>query len=291
MLKTQPLSYRLYAPADYPAAPVSSPLVLDSPHSGTTYPPDFAPAIDFGALRTAEDTWVDDLWSGALELGVPMVAAAFPRAYIDANRAADEIDALLLDAPWDGPVNETGKVKLGKGLIWRMLDDGTPLYDRKLSVAEVHHRIDACWKPYHQAVSQLLDAAHQRFGKVWHINCHSMPSVAGAYATDKPGLVHPDFVLGDRDGSTSAPAFREFVAAWLRAKGYNVTENDPYKGVELVRAFGNPAAGRHSLQIEVNRKLYMDEVTLRPHEGYARLQADLRGLSEALVAWMRGQVA
>jgi N-formylglutamate deformylase len=290
MFKTQPLSFRLQAPADYPVSAVSVPLVLDSPHSGTAYPPDFAPAVNFGALRTAEDTWVDDLWSGALALGVPMVAAAFPRSYIDANRAADEIDPLLLDGNWNGSINESAKVKLGKGLIWRMLDDGTPLYDRKLSVDEVSHRIEACWKPYHRALGQLLDAAHAHFGKVWHINCHSMPSVAGEYATDKPGLVHPDFVLGDRDGSTAAPAFRQFVAAWLRERGYDVAENDPYKGVELVRAFGAPTLGRHSLQIEVNRKLYMDEISLRPGPGYAKLQTDLSELAAALVVWIRKQI-
>jgi N-formylglutamate amidohydrolase len=290
MLKTQPLSFRLLAPAGYPQSAASVALVLDSPHSGSSYPPDFAPAIDIGVLRTAEDTWVDDLWSGALALGVPLIGASFPRSYIDPNRAADEIDALLIDGSWDGPINASGKVKLGKGLIWRMLDDGTPLYARKLSVAEVRHRIEACWKPYHQAVGEVLDAAYARFGKVWHINCHSMPSVAGLYATDKPGLIHPDFVLGDRDGTTSAPEFREFVAAYLRQRGYGVAINDPYKGVELVRAFGDPAQGRHSLQIEVNRKLYMDETTLRPSSGYARLQSDLTGLVAELASWIGRQV-
>jgi len=288
---TQPLSYRLDLPQQYPDSDSSAPLVLDSPHSGTAYPPDFAAAVDFGALRTAEDTWVDDLWGDALDMGVPMIAAAFPRAYIDANRSPDEIDELLLDEVWPDAINASPKVKLGKGLIWRMLDDGTPLYNRKLTVAEVRHRIDACWKPYHAALGQVLDAAHQKFGKVWHINCHSMPSVAGAYATDRPGLVHPDFVLGDRDGSTSDPAFREFIAAWLRGRGYNVTVNDPYKGVELVRAFGRPEEGRHSLQIEINRKLYMDEVSLRPSENYGRLKADLRELTAALITWTRAQTA
>lgn len=118
-----------------------------------------------------------------------------------------------------------------------------------------------------------------------------MPSVAGAFATDQPGLVHPDFVLGDRDGSTSDPAFREFVAAWLRERGYDVSVNDPYKGVELVRAFGRPADGRHSLQIEINRKLYMDEVSLRPNDNYPRLKAHLRELTAALVDWTRAQAA
>jgi N-formylglutamate amidohydrolase len=290
MLKTEPLSFRLLAPADYPAGAAAAPLVLDSPHSGTTYPPDFAPSVDFGSLRTAEDTWVDDLWSGAQDMGVPIISATFPRSYIDVNRAADEIDPLLLDSPWPETLTPSSKVKLGKGLIWRMLDDGTPLYARKLSVEEVRHRIEACWKPYYRAVAQLLDAAHARFGKVWHINCHSMPSVAAAYATEKPGLVHPDFVLGDRDGTTADPAFRRFVAEWLRARGYDVAENDPYKGVELVRCFGRPAEGRNSLQIEVNRKLYMDETTLRPGPGYSRLQADLRGLTAALLAWMTPQL-
>ncbi|MGN6657718.1 MAG: N-formylglutamate amidohydrolase, partial [Achromobacter mucicolens] len=171
MRLTQPLSYRFDLPQHYPDSEISVPLVLDSPHSGTTYPPDFAAAVDFGALRTAEDTWVDDLWSDAIEMGVPMIAAAFPRAYIDANRAADEIDELLLDAAWPDAINPSPKVKLGKGLIWRMLDDGTPLYNRKLTVDEVRHRIDACWKPYHAALGQVLDNAHRKFGKVWHINC------------------------------------------------------------------------------------------------------------------------
>ncbi|AHV91184.1 N-formylglutamate amidohydrolase [Bordetella holmesii] len=283
-----PLSYRLDLPQSFPQA---APLVLDSPHSGTSYPPDFAASVDFGALRTAEDTWVDDLWGDAIDLGVPLIAASFPRAYIDANRSAEEVDPLLLDTPWDGPMTDSPKVKLGKGLIWRMLDDGTPLYDRKLSIDEVRHRINACWKPYHAKLAEVLDQTHAHFGKVWHINCHSMPSVAGAFATDRPGLVHPDFVLGDRDGSTSDPAFREFIAKWLRQRGYNVTVNDPYKGVELVRAFGNPAQGRHSLQIEINRKLYMDEVSLRPTDGYPRLKSDLRELTAALIDWTRAQTA
>ncbi|CCN23925.1 putative hydrolase [Bordetella bronchiseptica 1289] len=291
MFITQPLSYRLDLPTEYPHAQSSAPLVLDSPHSGAAYPPDFAPSVSAGALRTAEDTWVDDLWGDAVGLGVPLIAASFPRSYIDANRAVDEIDPLLLAQPWPEAINESPKVKLGKGLVWRMLDDGTPLYDRKLSVDEVRHRIEACWKPYHRALGAVLDQAHARFGKVWHINCHSMPSVAGAFATDQPGLVHPDFVLGDRDGSTSDPAFREFVAAWLRERGYDVSVNDPYKGVELVRTFGRPADGRHSLQIEINRKLYMDEVSLRPNDNYPRLKAHLRELTAALVDWTRAQAA
>lgn len=287
-IETLPLSYRYLHRTQVAGEPV--PLVLDSPHSGTEYPPDFNSAVPHGQLRTAEDTWVADLWAGALDHGVPLLAARFPRSYIDANRSLDEVDPLLLAEPWPEPLPESAKVRLGKGLIWRMLDDGTPIYDRKLSLHEVRHRIDACWKPYHERLLAAIRETHVACGQVWHINCHSMPSVAAKFATDKPGLVHPDFVLGDRDGETAAPAFREFVAAFLRERGYSVAINDPYKGVEIVRQCGNPVEGRHSLQVEINRKLYMDEITLRPNEGFDRLRRDLADLTVEMLRWMRGQL-
>lgn len=288
-IHTLPLSYRFIHRSGAATAPV--PLILDSPHSGTEYPPDFNSAVPHGQLRTAEDTWVDDLWAGALDYGVPLLAARFPRSYIDANRSPEEIDPALLEAPWPEPLPDSPKVRLGKGLIWRLMDDGTPIYDRKLSLEEVRHRIDACWNPYHARLQSSVDAIHAACGQVWHINCHSMPSVAAQFATDKPGLVHPDFVLGDRDGETAAPAFREFVAQFLKGRGYSVTINDPYKGVEIVRRYGNPARGRHSLQIEVNRKLYMDEVSLRPHAGFDRLRTDLADLTGQMLGWMQAQLA
>lgn len=280
------LSYRYLAPASSLADSAYIPLILDSPHSGTEYPPDFGAAIDIAALRTAEDTWVADLWDTAPELGVALLAARFPRSYIDANRGLEEIDPLLLEQPWPQPLPESAKVRLGKGLIWRMMDDGTALYQRSLSHEEVRWRIAQCWQPYHDRLQALVDQAHAQFGQVWHINCHSMPSVAGAYATDQPGLHHPDFVLGDRDGSTAAPEFHEFIAQFLRGVGYSVSINDPYKGVEIVRRYGDPAHGRHSLQIEINRRLYMDEHSLRPNAGFAPLRQHLKELMLALRDWI-----
>lgn len=284
------LSYHYYAPEAYPAGPEHAALVLDSPHSGVQYPPDFAPAIDFAHLRTAEDTWVADLWADAPDIGIALLAARFPRSYIDANRGLDEIDPLLLDQPWPEPLPESAKVRLGKGLIWRLMDDGTPLYQRSLTHAEVHRRIRECWQPYHEKLQSVIDTVHTRFGRVWHINCHSMPSVAGAFATDKPGCSHPDFVLGDRDGATAAPQFHQFIANWLKQRGYSVAVNDPYKGVEIVRRHGAPQQGRHSLQIEINRKLYMDEVSLRPHAGFEPLRENLRQLMLALKKWTAEQL-
>jgi N-formylglutamate deformylase len=275
-------------PADVHVCPGTTPLVLDSPHSGTAYPVDFAHVCDPAVLRRAEDTHVEKLYDFAPALGVAWIEALFPRSYLDANRDLTEIDVELMDAPWPGPIatdpRVLSKVRLGKGLIWRSTDEGVPLYARQLTVAEVQSRIERCWKPYHAAVAQAIDAAHAAHGYSIHINCHSMPAVASQYATDFPGLVHADFVIGDRDGSTASPALSQRLVEHLRGAGYDVAYNHPYKGVELVRRYGDPARQRHGIQIEINRKLYMDEATLALHEGAAALKADLRSMVEMLLA-------
>src|SRR5690606_24568411 len=135
----------------------------------------------------------------------------------------------------------------------------------------VQSRIDQCWKPYHAAVSQAIDEAHARHGYSIHVNCHSMPAIASSHATDFPGEAHADFVVGDRDGTTASAALSEVICMHLRAQGYDVAYNHPYKGVELVRRYGDPAAGRHSIQLEVNRKLYMSEKTLELSPGFDTL--------------------
>jgi len=266
-----------------------TPLVLDSPHSGTVYPEDFRPVCEFATLRRAEDTHVEKLYDFASDMGAAWIEAHFPRSYLDANRDMTEVDTTMLDGPWTDPVSSDprvlSKVRLGKGLIWKLTDEGLPIYDRPLTVAEVRQRIDQCWRPYHAAVAQAIDEAHARHGYSIHINCHSMPAIAGSHATDFPGLAHADFVIGDRDGSTADPALSQRLCAHLRARGYSVDYNHPYKGVELVRRHGDPAANRHSIQVEINRKLYMDEATLALDEaGAARLQADLRAMVEMLLA-------
>ena len=176
------------------------------------------------------------------------------------------------------------KVRLGKGLIWRCTDEGVDIYDRKLNAAEVRRRIERCWRPYHAAVAQAIADAHARHGYSIHLNCHSMPAVAASHATEFPGLVHADFVIGDRDGSSASPALSSLVCEVLRGFGYDVSYNHPYKGVELVRRYGDPVAHRHSIQVEVNRKLYMDERTLQTHAGFAVLRGHLRELVQRLLA-------
>jgi N-formylglutamate deformylase len=269
--------------------PGSTPLVLDSPHSGTSYPADFGSACDLPTLRRAEDTHVEKIYAFAPSMGVAWIEAHFPRSYLDANRDTTELDTTLLDGEWSGPLatdpRVLSKVRLGKGLIWKFTDEGLPIYQRKLTVAEVQGRIDRCWTPYHSAVRQAIDAAHARHGYSIHINCHSMPAVAASHATEFPGLVHADFVVGDRDGSTASPALSQLIVEHLRGCGFSVDYNHPYKGVELVRRYGEPARHRHSIQVEINRKLYMDERTLEIDPvGMARLQQALKALTERLLA-------
>ncbi|MDR2332983.1 N-formylglutamate amidohydrolase [Diaphorobacter ruginosibacter] len=267
----------------------STPLVLDSPHSGTDYPADFRSALPLSVLRQAEDTHVEKLYDFAADLGAAWVEAHFPRIYLDANRDTTEIDVDLFDAAWPHEVTRDEvvlqKVRLGKGLIWRCTDDGRPIYDRQLSVAEGQQRIAQCWVPYHDAVARAIDEAHARHGYSIHINCHSMPSVAASHATLHPGLAHADFVIGDRDGSTSSPALSRRICDFLKARGYDVEYNHPYKGVELVRRYGKPEQDRHSIQIEINRRIYMDEETLAISQpGFDRLKKDLRDLVDMLLA-------
>jgi N-formylglutamate amidohydrolase len=177
----------------------------------------------------------------------------------------------------------SGKAALGKALIWRTLDDGRPIYARKLAVGEVVARIERCHAPYHATLRARIRATQARFGVSYHVNCHSMNAVAGSQGEGGAGSARADFVLGDRDGTTCEPGFTQAARRILQALGYAVKVNDPYKGVELVRAYSDPLAGRHSLQIEVNKRLYMDERTRERHAGFTTVQAHLQTLVEALV--------
>ncbi len=263
------------------------PVIYDSPHSGTVYPPDFDYAVDFAELRRAEDTHVEKLYAAAPLHGAALLAARFPRSYVDANRSLLDIDAELLEGDWPGPINSSRKTSKGIGLVWRLTDTGAPIYKRKLSIAEVQARITNHYAPYHKALRDAINSARKHYGAVWHIDCHSMPATSNVLSEEGPGVARADFVLGDRDGTTCSPGFTEFVAKTLRSMGYDVRINDPYKGVELVRAYSDPSDQRHSLQIEVNRKLYMDEVTREPNGGFEALQTNITKLVAAISSYAR----
>jgi N-formylglutamate amidohydrolase len=258
-------------------------LVLDSPHSGHDFPADFDAIVSEAELRESEDCYVDELYAAAQELGVPLLAATFPRTYLDPNRHAGDVDLELIEGPWPWEYRPSGKARIGKSLVWRTLEDGRPIYGRKLAPEAVRRRIHRFHGPYHQTLKEHLDTGYHRFGKVYHINCHSMRCVAGKQSEDGAGSVRPDFVIGDRDGTTCEPRFTEIVRSTLAGMGYRVTVNDPYKGVELIRAYSDPKAGRHSLQIEINKRLYMDEATLRKNVGFSSLQKNLGELLRTIL--------
>ncbi len=265
------------------------PVVFDSPHSGANYPDDFRHALPRSLVRRAEDAFVNELYESAPAYGATLLHALFPRAYIDPNRAPDDIDESLLEEPWPDGACPSPKVALGIGLIAKREPDGF-LYDRKLSVAEVRNRLDRYYWPYHRELEHALDECHDRFDMVWHVNCHSMAAVSTEISPEGPGVERPDFCIGDRDGSTCDRAFTEVVVETLRALGYEVTVNDPYKGVELIRRYADPTRNRHSLQIEVNRALYMDEQRIERANGFARLQANLTRLIGEICEFARGQL-
>jgi N-formylglutamate deformylase len=271
MATTAPIA--LHGPADEGRAIA---LVCDSPHSGTHYPEDFGPAVAMAALRRSEDTHVDALWSGVPAVGGTLLCANFPRSYIDTNRDEADIDLSMIEGGWPHPVRPSPRcLQLGIGLIWRETPERLPIYNRKLSPQQVAVRISDYWRPYREALAQQLEGAATRWGGYWHLNLHSMPSNAYERLGLPATKALADVVLGDRNGTTCSPEFRDLVAGAFRGRGYSVAINDPYEGVELVRIAGAPQHNRHSLQIEINRAVYMNEKTREPGPGFAALQADI----------------
>lgn len=272
------LPYRVHAQDASPG----SPLVFDSPHSWPHWPADAPrPVAAPAALRTSCDTWVDAIWAEAIGSAAPLLAARFHRAYIDANRARDDIDPELLEGPWPGTLDPSDKSRRGFGLLRRLALPAVPMYDRPLAIADVEHRLRRCYDPYHAKLAELIAAAHRRHGVALHIDCHSMKSVGNAMNEDD-GKPRPDFVVSDLDGRCADALLVRWIATTLAQQGYRVQVNDPYRGGELIRRHGRPVEGRHSVQIEINRALYMDEERFVRTPGYAPLVAHLRQLVRQL---------
>ncbi|MEY3778401.1 MAG: hypothetical protein RL103_609, partial [Pseudomonadota bacterium] len=258
------------------------PLVMDSPHSSSTFPQDFNACLPLEDLRDGEDVFIDALWSHAPQHGAHLLLAEFARTYIDPNRHVGDVDLSMIDGEWPHTYVPSGKANIGKSLIWRTLDDGRPIYDRKLSIDEVHQRIQRYALPYQAQLQKLIDTHHQTFGVCYHINCHSMSAVSGKMGEGGPGIARADVVLGDRDGTTCNAEFTHLVKDFMQGCGYAVKINDPFKGVELVRAFSNPAQGKHSLQIELNKRLYTDATGRGKGANYDKLAQDLQQLTAVL---------
>ncbi|MEM9169464.1 MAG: N-formylglutamate amidohydrolase [Pseudomonadota bacterium] len=264
-------------------ASATTPLIFASPHSGRRYTADFlnASRLDRIALRQSEDSYVDLLFDAAPRFGAPLLRALFPRAYVDVNRSADELDRRMFsDAAPATADSRSSRVLAGLGVIPRIVADGHDIYARKLKFAEARRRLKAFYEPYHAALRGLVDDALARHGCAVLIDCHSMPSVGGAPLT--PGEKPIDFVLGDRFGAACAPSLTSLVERTLMKMGYSVSRNAPYAGGYVAAAYGRPAEGVHVLQLEINRALYLDERRITRTEGFEPLRDNMHVLVGAL---------
>jgi N-formylglutamate amidohydrolase len=266
------------------------PLVFSSPHSGRYYPPDFiaASCLDPHTLRASEDAYVDELFSAAPHHGAPLIQAGYARAYLDVNREAWEMDPEMFDGPLPDYVNaRSGRVAAGLGTIARVVASGTAIYAGRMPFAEAEYRVARVYRPYHQTLSRLLDRTRAQFGCAVLVDCHSMPSCGGSWG-DMPlkslGGAMPDIILGDRYGRSCHGEVTIAAQQALLAQGFRVVRNDPYSGGFNTRHYGVPREGRHALQIEINRALYMDEQTLGRGEGFAPLREAMTALILALSA-------
>ena len=269
------------------------PLIFASPHSGHTYPEAFIAAsrLDPVTLRRSEDAFVDEIYAAAPNHGAPLLRALFPRAFVDPNRESYELDPAMFADPLPDYVNtKSPRVAAGLGTIARVVTSGEEIYRNKLRFLDARRRIDANYRPYHAALRRLLDDTRRRFGACLLIDCHSMPSVGGPMDADA-GSTRVDFILGDRHGTSCAPAVTDFAEQAIESLGYVVTRNDPYAGGFTTRHYGRPREAVHALQIEINRSLYMDERTIRHGEGMPALIRRINRLIEALVGIDRDVLA
>jgi N-formylglutamate amidohydrolase len=272
-------AFRVRRAAD---GPPPTPLVFASPHSGRFYPDDMmsAAALDAVSIRRSEDALVDDLIAEAPAHGAAVIAASYARAYIDLNREPFELDAsMFADELPEFARARTARVAAGLGAIARVVSEGQEIYRRKLTFAEARRRIEDAHRPYHAALQALIAEAKAAHGFAILLDWHSMPAAAArAGGRERPA----DIVLGDRFGAACAGVLTARVEREFEALGYRVVRNTPYAGGYTTEHYGQPGRRAHALQIEINRALYLDEATLSPTRGFARLKAHLGRLASAL---------
>ncbi|WP_029004133.1 N-formylglutamate amidohydrolase [Azorhizobium doebereinerae] len=258
----------------------AGPFVFNSPHSGRIYPRAFVEQtrLDFETLRRSEDSFVDELFADVVDAGMPLMRALFPRAFLDLNREPYELDPRMFDGRLPAFANTRSiRVSGGLGTIARVVGDAQEIYQKRLSVAEAMERIETYYKPYHQALRRLISRTHRAFGAAVLVDCHSMPS--GPVREDLP---RADFVLGDRYGTSCAGMVADLLEQELGARGYAVVRNKPYAGGYITEHYGNPAAGLHAVQVEINRGLYMDEASYARGPDFQRVRADLAAVAARL---------
>jgi len=244
------------------------PFVFASPHSGRLYPLNFTAKsrLTPEALRRSEDAYVDELFDAVTDFGCPFLAAEFPRAYVDTNRAANELDPAMFDAPLTVPVAVPGaRVNAGLGVIPRVVRDGVDIYRDKLSAGEAENRLSRFYRPYHATLAALVDETRRRFGCAVVVDCHSMPSVPAV----------SEIVFGDCNGTATSPQLIRHVERSFALQGFATARNTPYAGGYTTHLYARRQTGVHALQIEVNRALYLDEERIAKTAGFASVKGRL----------------
>ena len=256
--------------------------VFASPHSGTVYPTEMGadPSLDDASLRSAEDALVDRLIAPGVDLGATVVLARLGRAWVDLNRDPADLDPLLIEGAPDGAVSP--RTAAGYGVIPRLTGDGRALYDRRLTLDEARDRIARSHQPYHQALSDGMEAARARHGEAVLVDWHSMPARATQGAGGARG---PDVVLGDRHGSSCSTGLTRRLRRAFEALGWRVALNQPYAGGWTTQSWGRPSEGFHAIQIELNRALYFDETVRSPGPGWSRTE---KGVARVIATLLDG---
>lgn len=265
-------AFTLYAPARR-----QTPVIFSSPHSGRDYSAAFlaASVLDARLIRSSEDAFVDDLFRAAPDFGAPLIAARAPRAFIDLNRAPDELDAGVIEGVARGTHNP--RIASGLGVIPRVVAGGRAIYRGKIALAEAEDRLNRHWHPYHAALKALTEQAYQTFGQSIVIDCHSMPHEA-IESHARPGTLPPEVVLGDRFGAAASREVMDQIEAAFLGTGLRVSRNSPFAGAYITQAFGRPSRGFHVVQVEIDRALYMDENAITPLPHFAQFQTLLTGI-------------
>jgi N-formylglutamate amidohydrolase len=257
------------------------PIAFNSPHSGRVYPPAFVTAsrLDLPVLRRSEDSFVDELAAGVVARGHPLMRAHFPRCYIDVNREPYELDPRMFEGRLPSFANTRSmRVAGGLGTLARVVGEAQEIYPDRIPVADAMARIDLLYKPYHRALRRLLTRIHAKFGAAVLVDCHSMPSSAG-YREERS---RSDIVLGDRYGTSCARVVSDTIERAFRELGYTFSRNKPYAGGFITEHYGNPGSGLHTVQLELNRALYMDERRYERGAGFAQLAHDLTAIADRL---------
>lgn len=252
-------------------------VVFASPHSGRDYPESFLrrAVLNASEIRSSEDAFVDQLFAAAPSCGAPFLMASAPRAYVDLNRGADELDSALIEGVRRTAHNP--RIASGLGVIPRVVANGRQIYRGKLTLVEAHQRIAQYWRPYHDQLQTLLDESYNAFGEAILIDCHSMPHEA-LESVGPPGSARPDVVLGDRFGSTAAGSIVEQIEAALASAGLRVARNMPFAGAFITQHYGRPSRQQHAIQVEINRALYMNERTLELNNDFESFRTLLSGV-------------